>query len=141
MISTRDIRLLEKACELARKSSCKKKHGAIIAKGNTILSYGKNNRRTQMRNYNFGHFECHAELDAIMRATKLEGANMYVVRVSKTGVIGNSRSCTSCIKLMRHYGIKKVFYTKNKDEYSVEKVNKMKMLHDSEGSLYLKTLK
>lgn len=71
MISLRDIKFLETVKQMAQDNvECKRQHAAILTKGNTILSSGKNNRRTQMKNYKFGHLECHAELDAIMRAPK-----------------------------------------------------------------------
>ena len=65
---------------------------------------------------------------------------MYVVKVSKTGVRGNSRCCNNCIDALLKFGIKKVYYTIDKTESKVEKVKDMQKTHNSSGVRYLNRL-
>ena len=69
MISSRDLRFLEIASQLAYENKNHiNQHGAVLAMGNKLISRGINNHRTQMSNFKYGHLECHAELDVIMKA-------------------------------------------------------------------------
>jgi len=48
--------------------------------------------------------------------TDLFGSDMFIVRVDSNGsVIGTSRPCTSCLKWLSKFGIKRVFYTTHFD--------------------------
>lgn len=68
------------------------------------------------------------------------GSNLYTARVSSDFQDRNGRPCNACIKMMIEYGIKKVYYTDG-ETIKIEKVNKMKLIHQSEGSKLLTNLK
>ena len=72
MLSNKHMKFLSIANGLAEDNKdTKHKHGCVIAKGNKILSLGTNNERTRMNKFNkYDYYECHAELDAIMRVRK-----------------------------------------------------------------------
>jgi hypothetical protein len=52
-----------------------------------------------------------------------------------------SRPCNKCIEMCRKIGVVKVYYSAGDEKYMVERVNKMKMTHDSKGNIFLKKLK
>lgn len=87
---------------------------AILVKGSRILSYGVNGYKTHPRQISrYDEWRSiHAELDAILGVSKrkLEGATLYVARKRKDGSPGISKPCSSCIKLIRSSGIKRVVY-------------------------------
>ncbi len=89
------------------------KIGAILVKGNRILSMGVNNRKTHPKAEG-PHRNVHAEFQAILNAglTDTEGAVCYVYRATKDGKNALSRPCISCTKLLKEAKIKKVYYSK-----------------------------
>lgn len=104
---------------LAIKEAYKSKHyfkvGAIIAKGKRVLSRGFNSRSHCALNHKY-HTR-HAEMNAIEKMMRpkdnsllLEGATLYVARVTKTG-LGISKPCPQCQALINKVGIKKVIHT------------------------------
>ncbi len=116
-------------CELARdvaqKSLEKMHHGAILIKGNEIISTGYND------------YKNHAEENAIQRASWVrKGLNhrdirrrmrkcvLIVVRSSKDA-LGNSKPCRHCLDMIQEYGIKKVYYSVDSDTVMVERSNQM----------------
>lgn len=82
MLSNKHMKFLSIAVDLAEQNDhTKNRHASVIAKGNKMLSFGVNNRRTQMHQYSkYDYYECHAELDAVMRVRKkqclLRGYNL-----------------------------------------------------------------
>lgn len=91
---------------------------AVIVKGGSIVSVGKNrNRMHSYVMYFADHAGCssvHAELDAIFRVRRksdLTGCKMYVARKTKQGKIGLAAPCNMCTKAIQRYGIKRVIYT------------------------------
>ena len=67
----------------------------------------------------------HAEIDAIFPLLKngsnYSGAVIYVARILKNGNIAMARPCSSCEKLIRQLGIKKMYYT-TPNGYAVERL-------------------
>lgn len=107
-------------------------HCAIIVRGGAILSVGYNGLNTNgFVDYlrSFGNNDRpfsnkHAEVSAILSARNkidLRGSKLYVVRVKPTG-IGLSRPCLSCCQAARQYGIRRIVFTVDENEYSVLKV-------------------
>lgn len=64
---------------------------------------------------------------------------LLVIRRSKTGILNNSKPCTDCIKMMKTYGIYKIFYSNEKGDIVYEKVNNM-ISRPSSGRKYFNTL-
>ena len=104
------------ALNLAKSSSCKNKHGAVIVRGGNVLSLGIN----KMRNHpNIIQEELikdachiHAEIDAIKKVKRdLRGATIYVARVSPFGKGVMSRPCNRCYEQITNAGITKIVYT------------------------------
>lgn len=103
-------------------------HAAVIVRGGKILSSGVNKPKRNMFVDIYAHHpKCvvHAECDAVLKARRkidLRGAKMYVARMlKKNGAIAMSRPCPSCQKILKSYGIKRVYYTTH--DGNVEVVN------------------
>lgn len=103
-------------------------HGAVIVRGGQILSIGVNKCKKNGFIKAYAHHDfcnTHAECDAILKARKkidLTNSKIYVLRVRRDGKLSNSRPCAMCLKAMKHYGIKRAFYTIDNDTYAVMKV-------------------
>lgn len=92
----------------------KSRHGAVIVKGNSIISMAYNRSRTNGWWYHWSDVRCsfHAEEFAIRKASgKLEGATIYVARVVSNGQTSLSKPCPKCQKLIEQSGIRKIVYT------------------------------
>lgn len=58
---------------------------------------------------------------------------LLVIRVNNEGKLVNSRPCNDCIKILKRYPIKKIYYSNDNGEIIVEKLMDMELLHDSTG--------
>ena len=85
--------------------------GAVIVKGNKIISVGFNKNKTHTKS-NHAWKRLHAELCAIIKAKQdLTGSSIYVYRETKNGNLGLSRPCPSCMEAIQEAGINKIYYT------------------------------
>lgn len=114
-------------------------HCALIYAGGRLLSTGFNRQKTNSFVTTFAHHEfvqsIHAEVDAILRVRKkidLRGTKMYVAKVGRTPVIGDSRPCPMCFEALQLYGIKKVIYTVGSESFASEKVSALGDCDDSD---------
>lgn len=56
----------------------------------------------------------HAEAAAILKIrhkTDLNGKSLLILRENKAGNMCNAKPCVDCLKLIRLYGIKKIYYS------------------------------
>jgi deoxycytidylate deaminase len=117
--------MIERALTEAKKSDFERTQvGAVISKGNRILSVGHNQIR--------GYRKCptdrvwkdslHAEQDAILKLlnkgklSSLIGSTLYVSRRKKNGDPAIAKPCPKCQSLILAVGIKKVVYTTDNQE-------------------------
>lgn len=97
----------------------RQRHGAVIVRGNSVISMGVNTWRndpsvveSDMIEGRGTIFSTHAEVAAIKRAgDRARGATLYVARLLACGTHGNSRPCQNCARAITRAGIKKVVYT------------------------------
>jgi deoxycytidylate deaminase len=86
------------------------KVGAIIVKGNRILSRGYNKLRSHTKSTH-PYRNLHAEIDAILRArTSLRGATMVIGRISRSGALLDSRPCEFCLQAISDANINDIYY-------------------------------
>lgn len=82
---------------------------------------------------------CHAEEHAINKYKKIpisrrcklarKTLTIMVIRVSRTGVLGNSKPCANCLALMKRHRITRVIYSDEHGELVTEKVARMETTH------------
>jgi deoxycytidylate deaminase len=103
------------ASKQARKSTFERnKLGAVIVKGNRVLSTGYNEIRWSSK---LRKSSIHAEEAAIVKLLKenrledLADASIYISRVCPSGRTGLAKPCHSCEALIKSVGLCKVVYT------------------------------
>ena len=117
--------ILQDAKETAEKSNMRVQHGCVIvdAKGNIISRAYNKYQDLHKINYPWTkgqQLSCHAEENALKQVDrkKLDGAKLYVVRISYCGEFMNSKPCERCTviiqKFMNKYGLKNVYYSQPK---------------------------
>ena len=111
----------------------KHKIGCVVVKGHRIISSSCNSAtkchplQAKLDSEKYG-VECpgrvHAEIAALLPLMRdkvdLNGASIYIFRQHKNGTLAMARPCSSCQKVIRQLGIKKVFYS-IENGYAVEK--------------------
>lgn len=115
------------ASRQAGKSSFNRhKLGAVIVKGDRVMSTGYNSIRysKELRKSNI-----HAEEAAILKLLKakrlgdLNGSTIYVSRICPSGRLGLSKPCKDCHSLIQSVGIREVCYSTNQGTILSYKVN------------------
>ena len=109
------------------------KLGCCVVKGHRIISSGCNSKskchpiQAKLDTEKYGvecAGKCHAEISALLPLIRdkvdLKGSAIYIYRQHKNGTLAMARPCSSCQKVIRELGIKKVFYT-IENGYAVEK--------------------
>lgn len=111
---------INRAVGVALTSTCRWRHGSVIAKGSRLVAYAPNTHRNDP-NLDHANSSWHAEeaaLRALYRATgttygmgNFKGYTLYVARVNTKNEPGLSRPCESCWRLLVLSGITDVYYT------------------------------
>ena len=70
----------------------------------------------------------------------MKKVDLIVVKVQKTGLLGNARPCMKCLNLMKTVGIKKIYYSISPDKIICEKVRDMVSIHVSRPTKLLDKL-
>lgn len=109
------------------------KIGCVVVKGHRIISSGHNNKykchplqaKLDTEKYEEQcpgklHAEIMALVPLINSKVNLKGCSIFVYRQHKNGTLAMARPCSSCQKVIKELGIKKVFYT-IESGYAVEK--------------------
>jgi tRNA(Arg) A34 adenosine deaminase TadA len=103
-------------------------HAAIIVQGGNVMSVGRNKPYATGFVRAYAHHDwCgeHAEINAISRCrrkTDLTGSKIYVAKLNRLGVIGNSKPCCMCESAIRSYGLKRVYYTLDESTFACMKL-------------------
>lgn len=101
---------------------------ALVVKKNRVLSIGYNSSKThpimdtrmQM---------IHAECDAILRCPEavVDGAEVIVARIKPSGKPGLARPCEVCEKILKRFGVRRVFYTTNSEDPDNPEIEEMRL--------------
>ncbi len=111
---------INRAVGVALTSTCRWRHGSVIAKGSRLVAYSANVHRNSPE-VTHAESSWHAEeaaLRALHRATgatygigQFKGYTLYVARVNTKNEPKFSRPCVNCWKLIAGSGITGVYYT------------------------------
>lgn len=115
-MSNRDLVMLSRAADIAKQSTERHKHGALIYKSGRVLGIGINTFRNRHPTMDipFSRYTVHAEI-AALRSTgyrdNLQGATVYVARINREGGFMNSEPCAPCEQALMANGIKRVVFS------------------------------
>ncbi len=116
MIPKRYYRFANIALELAEKAQGEMTYSlcALVVRKNKVISVGYNSRKTSPKMNNRMQM-WHAEASALTRCPEgdLTGADLIVARIRRSGLPGLAKPCACCMGFIRHFGIRRVFYTCN----------------------------
>ncbi len=95
------------------------------------FTMGENKQTSQ---WSFFFMSTHAEIDALNKLKSKKNINLknrfdlMVIRISKTGILGESRPCFHCLQTLEKSGVKihNVYYSTEKGKIVREKFNTMK---------------
>ncbi|MFJ7905319.1 hypothetical protein ACIQ6V_33435 [Streptomyces sp. NPDC096198] len=104
------MKYLRLALKNAKRSKCRHKVGAVLVKGNRILSQSHNIRRNPpLISHRYSTF--HAEEVIMRRITPPKGSVLYVARLDRSGSPAIARPCPRCQDLIFSRGVKVAYYT------------------------------
>ena len=109
-------RLIQVAIDSASKSSHRMRVGAVIFRGDRIISTGYNSPSRSVHSINKKFLKwpnsIHAEVDAIIRARcSLRGYDILVVRLSRANDLALAKPCPCCLAYLKHVGIDKIYFS------------------------------
>jgi deoxycytidylate deaminase len=88
-ISKKDLKFIDKAKYISKKSNMLMKHGCIVVKNNKIISTGYNNYRNRFKdNFIKESCSCHAEMHALRLAFKNNSLSKTKKRVVQRQIKG-----------------------------------------------------
>lgn len=93
--------------------------GCVVARGNRILSRGRNSYKSHTAAS--ACQKTHAEISALTKAHKhdLRGATVYVARLLRDGTQALAAPCNNCLQAAVERGVSKVVYTASTDGWNV----------------------
>jgi len=107
----------------------KLRHGAVLVRGGSVLntSFNKdkfNSFGSRFREQHRGPATMHAEIGCILGLSRdvTSGTDIYVCRINKKGDFRYSKPCAMCHQVLKHVGIKRVYYTTNEDVIEMYKL-------------------
>lgn len=109
--------IMDVAKKTASKSLCRYKVSCVLVdERSRIVSMGYNHWSTSNK---MGRRTVHAELDAIRGIKKMKKSNLYafIYRCGAGGATRNINCCDACRSLMKAYGIEKIFYMTENEEW------------------------
>lgn len=117
-LSNRDRKMLDRAIEIAKTSTVRHKHGAVVYKGGRVLSVGVNTIRNvhHTMEINPKDYTTHAEIAAVRALgspyiNSPVGTTIYVARVNRNGHSMLSAPCPDCVAKLWGWGVKRVVFT------------------------------
>jgi deoxycytidylate deaminase len=111
---------IDEAISCAEQADQPFRHGCVIMSGKKVVSNGFNHGRKHI-----GTYSVHAEMDALwkLNSDAYDNLKAVIVRVSKTGYLGNSRPCTMCMAALKQHGVKTIVYSSIGGRIVMEKID------------------
>lgn len=106
---------LNRALKIASQSTCRKKHGVVVAKGRRVLAVAVNSYRNSPRLIGLEQDQrsYHAEINALKQldSSDLSKCTLYSVRVSASGEAVMAKPCPPCMLAIKEAGIKEIIWS------------------------------
>lgn len=119
----------DKCIELAKKSTFRSKHGAVISYDDHIIGSGFNVNLTHPMIKQFNEFKTlHAEMVAILRVKNkklLKKSTLYVTRLGNDDELMMSKPCKICTDIMKSFGVRDVCYSDGEGNWIVQSVGSL----------------
>ena len=111
---------IDEAISCAEQADQPFRHGCVIMSGKKVVSNGFNHGRRHI-----GTYSVHAEMDALwkLNSDTYDNLKAVIVRVSKTGYLGNSRPCTMCMAALKQHGVKTIVYSSFEGRIQMERID------------------
>ena len=102
---------------------------ALVVCKNKVLSVGYNQPKTHTISADTAQQQLHAEMHAVLGCPEaaVEGAEVIVARSKPSGKPGLAKPCEVCEKILRRFGVRRVFYTTNSDDPECPEIEEMKL--------------
>ena len=154
-VSSKILRGLMGAANMAIKSELNCRHGSVLISGNRIISSGYNQSRSKYGNrctscihaevdciHNFVKNVCRESFTGKIKSEKwrrvLNKATIYVVRVPRVNnsleYLNYSKPCSECYKIIKGYGIKNIVYSDADNEVAINKISNLEGNHVTKGN-------
>ena len=115
MLTNTQKRHLDRALNIAKESTCRQKHGVVIAQGKKVLAVAVNTQRNHPNNVSDPKTQAtyHAEWNAMrqLKTIDMSKVSLYSARILHTGESALAKPCKFCQHLIDFYDIKNVYYT------------------------------
>lgn len=110
--------MIAKALKQANNSQYRQRIGAVIVKGNRVISTGHNQLRGH-GSIKSSHWDnsLHAEIHAVINAIKrvgiegIKGSTIFVARIKRDGSQGLALPCKDCFRVLHEFKIKRIVFT------------------------------
>lgn len=131
-------KIIKKCIAKAKTSSMQSKHCACLEKNGRIVMISLN-EYSNISETKINKFSYHAEENLIKKYKNEKGRtkfNLFIIRISSTGKLLNSKPCKDCSKIIRDSSnfISKVIYSTNDNDLYIEKPSKIYSHHNSIGN-------
>lgn len=91
--------------------------------GRSRIRRGLNQNKTHPKSLS-RYGKIHAELDAVLYGNGgTIGMDAYVARLTKPGDVAMAKPCESCMTMLRHAGIKNVYWTEGPNTWKTLRLN------------------
>ena len=112
---------------MAKDATHRHKFGSVLFDKRYILSTGRNYPSRSVKHllpkYKRWEGSLHSEIDCIIKARRsVRGKSLLVIRLSKSG-LAMAKPCQHCEKYLRDVGVRSVYYSINKNEFGLMRLN------------------
>ncbi|MFD6825044.1 deaminase [Streptomyces sp. NPDC060085] len=102
--------MIDLALKQALRSNCRQRVGAVLAQGSRVIAASPNRRRNNPA-ITFTHATFHAEEAVLRRASRTDGAIIYVARIDSNGAPRIAKPCLRCQRALALAGVTRAHYT------------------------------
>lgn len=125
-------KMLEKCLKIAKEYLHKHleayRHFTFVVQSNKITEWGTNRRGEALTFLGYDkHTKLHSEIDAYFKAKGIMESGTFEVvniRITKSGIIRNSRPCRRCFDFLKKMGCKRIWFTTDLENFARMEIEK-----------------